>query len=181
MNENEKTEQTGKVVKNASQAFGYTYTSLADLAKAGINIPKMRVKPTEQGEYIEYWDGAEWQLGAKIVVPQMKGSNEAQTYGSALTYARRYTVMLAESVACDDDSKLEKQAPVKAPAAQGQIVDNGFHLDFDTVRTYLNTLKTVGEVDHYYAKLMTHRFTDKQKEWIRKTVGERKAQLEEQA
>lgn len=73
-----------KVVKNRSKAYGYNYTSLADIANAGFEIPKMRVRPTEFGEFIEYFDGNEWQTGAKIVVPDMKGSNEAQRYGSAL-------------------------------------------------------------------------------------------------
>ena len=168
MNENEKIEQTGKVVKNASQAYGYTYTSLADLAKAGIKIPKMRVKATEQGEYIEYWDGTDWQTGAKVVVPQMKGSNEAQMYGSALTYARRYTVMLAESVACDDDSKLETQDPEKSSGNA-----KGFHLDFEEVKAELEKMTTVGEVRIYYAKLMTNKMSDKQKDAIKKMCEDR--------
>ena len=174
MNENEKTEQTAKVVKNASQAYGYTYTSLADLAKAGIKIPKMRVKATEQGEYIEYWDGTDWQTGAKVVVPQMKGSNEAQMYGSALTYARRYTVMLAESVACDDDSKLETQAPKKSSGNA-----NGFHLDFEEVKADLEKMTTVGEVRIYYAKLMTNKMSDKQKDAIKKMCEDRANKINE--
>lgn len=173
MNENEKTEQTAKVVKNASQAYGYTYTSLADLAKAGIKIPKMRVKATEQGEYIEYWDGTDWQTGAKVVVPQMKGSNEAQMYGSALTYARRYTVMLAESVACDDDSKLETQDLEKSAGSTQQ----GFRLDFDDLKEELEQMTTAEEVRIHYAKLMTHKMSDKQKEAVKKICEDRANKL----
>ena len=33
--------------------------------------------------------------------------NEAQAYGSALTYARRYTVLTLLGIATDDDKKLE--------------------------------------------------------------------------
>lgn len=103
-----------KVVKNASQGYGYKYSSLADLAEAGVDIPKMRVKPTEFGEFIEYLDkGGNWQIGAKIVEFEAKGMNRAQMYGSALTYARRYTVQMAEQVACDDDNGVETSKPVK--------------------------------------------------------------------
>lgn len=105
-----------KVIKNASQGYGYKYSSLADLADAGVDIPKMRVKPTEFGEFIEYLDkDGQWQTGAKIVEFEAKGMNRAQMYGSALTYARRYTVQMAEQVACDDDKGVESSKPVKGP------------------------------------------------------------------
>ena len=101
-----------KVIKNASQGYGYKYSSLADLAEAGVDIPKMRVKPTEFGEFIEYLDkDGNWQTGAKIVEFEAKGMNRAQMYGSALTYARRYTVQMAEQVACDDDKGVESSKP----------------------------------------------------------------------
>ena len=101
-----------KVVINSSQAYGYKYSSLADIANAGINIPQMRLKPLEGEEYIEYKDeDGQWQLGAKVVVPEMKSCNAAQAYGSAITYARRYTTQLAKGIACDDDAKIEAQPP----------------------------------------------------------------------
>lgn len=100
------------IVKADSKAYGYNYASLADIAKQDFKIPEMRIKPTEFGDYIEYRDSTgEWQTGAKIVVPEMKGMNAAQAYGSALTYARRYTAQMALALACDDDQKLEKAKP----------------------------------------------------------------------
>lgn len=110
--ENKESGNGSKVVINSSQAYGYKYSSLADIANSGVKIPAMRVKPTEFGEYIEYKDEkGEWQLGAKVVIPEMKSCNAAQAYGSAITYARRYTVQLAMGIACDDDSKIETQFP----------------------------------------------------------------------
>ena len=104
-----------KIVKNNSQGYGYKYSNLADLHRAGINIPKMRVKPTEYGDYIEYLDDkGEWQTGAKVVPFEAKGMNASQIYGAALTYARRYTVQMAEAVACDDDDEVERAKPVKS-------------------------------------------------------------------
>lgn len=100
-----------KLVKNNSKAYGYNYASLGDIVKQGFEIPKMRVATHEGNDYVEYFDGKEWQLGARIVVPEMKSSNEAQRYGSALTYARRYTAQMALQLVCDDDTKIETQAP----------------------------------------------------------------------
>lgn len=106
------TEQN-KIVKADSAAYGYNYASLADIVKQGFEIPKMRIMPGTGGrDYIEYLgEDKEWHIGAQIVVPEMKGMNAAQAYGSALTYARRYTAQMALALACDDDQKLEKSKP----------------------------------------------------------------------
>lgn len=103
-----------KIVSNASKAYGYNYASLADIINQGFTIPKMKTGTDINGrEYVYYFDTElnEWMRGAEIIVPEMKGSNSAQRYGSAITYARRYTAHLALQLACDDDKKLETQAP----------------------------------------------------------------------
>lgn len=110
------------IVKADSKAYGYNYASLADIVKQGFSIPQMRIMPGGNGrDYLEYQgrDG-EWHIGAQIVVPEMKGMNAAQAYGSALTYARRYTAQMALSLACDDDQRLEK----KASASKGRWQKN---------------------------------------------------------
>lgn len=139
------------IIKNTSQAYGYKYSSLADIAKAGVEIPKMRVKPTENGEYVEYLDdNGEWQIGAKVVIPEMKGGNAAQAYGSALTYARRYTVQLAKSLACDDDSKIEKQPPVKGQGdgkKQEVQQNNKGAVDWGSINIIKAKLPTLTEID----------------------------------
>lgn len=114
-----------KVVKNKSTGYGYKYSNLADLHRAGVKIPKMRVKPTEFGEFIEYFDeeAKEWHIGARIVPFEAKNMNAAQAYGAALTYARRYTVQMAESVACDDDDAVEKSKPIKQQSSSGSTVE----------------------------------------------------------
>lgn len=101
-----------KIIKNTSKAYNYNYAGLSDLAEQGVEIPKMKTGNIGGSEYVFYWDGTEWQQGAKVVIPTSKGMNEAQAYGSALTYARRYTTQLAKSVACRDDDKIENiQSP----------------------------------------------------------------------
>ena len=101
------------IVANKSKAYGYNYASLGDIASQGFTIPKMKTGTEDGREYVFYYDAElkEWIRGALVVVPEMKGMNTAQQYGSALTYARRYTTLLALSLACDDDKKLEATAP----------------------------------------------------------------------
>lgn len=110
MTEPTKSEQT--IVKTASKAgsgsYGFSYASLSDLAKQGVKIPKMRVAVIDGQQFVEYFDGNDWQIGAQVITDfESKGMNKAQAYGSALTYARRYTVQLAECVAVDDDKNVE--------------------------------------------------------------------------
>lgn len=101
------------VVANRSKAYGYNYASLGDIAAQGFTIPKMKTGTEEGREYVYYFDAdlKEWVRGAEVVIPQVKGMNVAQMYGSALTYARRYTTLMALSLVCDEDKKLEAQSP----------------------------------------------------------------------
>lgn len=101
------------IVVNDSKAYGYNYASLSDIAKQGFKIPKMKTGTENEKEYVYYYDTElkEWVRGAEIVIPEMKGSNSAQRYGSGMTYARRYTCHLALSLACDDDKEVETKAP----------------------------------------------------------------------
>lgn len=102
-----------KVVANTSKAYGYNYASLGDIANQGFEIPRMKTGTENEKEYVYCFDKdtKEWIRGAEIVIPQMKSMNTAQMYGSALTYARRYSVLMYLGLACDDDKKLETQAP----------------------------------------------------------------------
>ena len=101
------------VVANKSKAYGYNYASLGDIANQGFQIPKMKTGTEDGREYVFCYDSElkEWIRGAEIVIPNMKSMNEAQRYGSALTYARRYSVLMFLGLVCDDDKKLETQAP----------------------------------------------------------------------
>ena len=97
------------LVSNASQGYGYNYAALSDIALQGFEIPKMKTGTEGEKEYVYYYDKdvKEWIRGAEIVLPDSKGMNKAQLYGSALTYARRYTTLMALSLACEDDKKIE--------------------------------------------------------------------------
>ena len=108
--------EKNNIVANASKGYGYNYAALSDIANQGFKIPKMKTGTENGKEYVFYYDDEikEWIRGAEIVVPEniltkdgKAKMNKAQLYGSALTYARRYTVLMADSLVCDDDKKLE--------------------------------------------------------------------------
>ena len=126
-------EKETKVVKNTSKAYGYNYASLGDIANQGYEIPKMKTGTEETREFVYYYDKDlnEWIRGAEIVVPEniiskdgKNKMNSAQLYGSALTYARRYTTLMALSLCCDDDKELEAQEPEKKKSG---IFDEPIH------------------------------------------------------
>lgn len=135
-----------KVLGNKSDGYKYHYTSLSDIVIAGYDLPPMRVATLTNNngdpvivdgrpvEYIEAQrivadaDGrvaVEWIRGARVVIPKQaegakdnKTMNDAQLYGSAITYARRYTAMLIFGIACDDDDKLETKTKAEAQAQE---------------------------------------------------------------
>ena len=159
-----------QIVKNNSKAYGYNYASLADIVNQGFTLPKMRIRPTEFGNFLEYFDGEEWQIGAPIVVPEMKGMNAAQAMGSALTYARRYTAQMALGLACDDDAKLEKTKD--APAATGKTLSR--NLDFGEVKAKIKTLETENELNAYWKAL---RLSEKQAAVLKPAFAQRKTEI----
>lgn len=132
-----------KIIGNKSTGYNYSYTSLADLVIAGYDLPPMRVAvlTNEAGEPVivdgapvEYIEALipvnkiginpdatkEWVRGARVVIPKKNNTsmNEAQLYGSAITYARRYTAMMMFGIACDDDDKLETKTQADAQAQE---------------------------------------------------------------
>lgn len=159
------------IVKNESKGYGYTYSSLADLERAGIKIPIMRttVNQFNGAEYVEWLDDkGEWQQGAKVVPMTMKGMNDAQAYGSALTYARRYTVQMAMSVACDDDVAVENYKPTANSYSQSVK-----KLDFNEVIEKLKDMTKIDEIEKYQGECMSLAKTEKQKETVEKIFSKR--------
>lgn len=135
-----------KIIGNKSEGHNYHYANLADIARQGIEIPPMRVVPlvdeqgniqTENGRPIEYVEALvvtemdkdgriiaeHWRRGARVVVPSNARSNEAQNYGAALTYARRYTVLTLLGIACDDDDRIESHSDADQQANEDAALE----------------------------------------------------------
>ena len=163
---------TNKIVKNASKGYGYTYSNLADLAKAGIDIPPMKTQKVDGEEYVFAKVGDEWLQGAKVVEMEMKGMNPAQAYGSALTYARRYTVQLVFGIACDDDDAVEKDGEARKRES------NANRIDFQTVRDEAKIIDDLESLQALYKSLNVEKLSEKQQAVINKIIGDRKKELE---
>lgn len=118
-----------QLVKSASRGGGgkysYSYSSLADIVKQGFKIPQMRIKSADGLQFVEWKDEAgEWQQGAQIVPLDSGSMNSVQKYGASMTYARRYTTMLALGLVSDDDDKIEAEenrGHSNRPASEKQI------------------------------------------------------------
>lgn len=167
------------VITNKSKAFNYNYTSLADIVNAGQELPQMRIKPTENGEYIEYLDDkGEWQIGARVVIPDMKGSNDAQKYGAAISYARRYTAQLALKLATTDDQAVETQSAEQAKDNERHDAERP---SFDDIKAKLDKMTTVNEVNEYAREIndIYPTPTDKQRWAIRSMFAIRRDQIKE--
>ena len=132
--------ETPKILGNKSEGYKYNYTSLADIVMAGYDLPPMRIATLTDsngvpvvidGNPVEYIEaqrldsGCEWVRGARVVLPKLpegakdnKTMNDAQLYGSAITYARRYTALMLFGIATEDDSKVETKTKEEAQAQE---------------------------------------------------------------
>lgn len=102
------------IVKKNAKAYKYNYTDLAEITKLldrnGIEYYQY-VAPHENGsDYIitvivDQSTGKEREvMGCKIIEPRAgQTDNPAQFYGAALTYARRYSLLMAFGLATTDD------------------------------------------------------------------------------
>lgn len=169
-----------QIVKNASKGYGYTYSNLADLAKAGIEIPPMKTQKVGDDEYVFALIDGEWLQGAKVVEMEMKGMNQAQAYGSALTYARRYTVQLVKAIACDDDNAIEQDGAARkqAPAKPAQA-SSANRLDFNSIRDSIAMIDDLESLTaHYNKTIKQHKLSEKQLEALKRIYADRREDIE---
>lgn len=97
-------------LKKNANGYNYQYTDLAEIHKYleenGLNYYQF-IKINEQGVeqvFTKRSDIDEPIPGCKVPQATLQGkSNPAQEYGSALTYARRYSLLMAYGLATTDD------------------------------------------------------------------------------
>ena len=110
-----------KTVKTNAEGYNYKYTDLPQLHKYFEEIK------AEYYQYIDVIEGNDYVMtvitidgkelaprrGSRVVQATLSGkSNPAQEQGSALTYARRYSLLMAFGLATeDDDGELLTEKP----------------------------------------------------------------------
>lgn len=103
------------ILKKNSEGYGYKYTDIAEIHKYLEEndmkyYQEIETNETNGKDYImtyRYIDG-KWEekpkRGCQVVDAVLSGvKNPAQEQGSALTYARRYSLLMAFGLATDDD------------------------------------------------------------------------------
>lgn len=119
-----------RITKNA-KGYGYKYTDLAEIHKLleENDMQYYQFLVTEDGADYVYTvkisqDGSESKpiRGARVVLGALSGNktNPAQDYGSALTYARRYSLLMAYGLATTDDDAASLTVKQDKPKAQPQ-------------------------------------------------------------
>lgn len=170
-----------KIVKNKSKAgdgkFSFNYASLADITEQGFEIPQMRIKPiftpdgtTFVGDYMEYWDDKkqEWCLGSRIINEQLGNMNAQQSRGSSESYARRYTTLMALSLAGQDDKKVDDDGAERR--SQNRI-------DFNDVREAVKVIDDIESLQEYYKTLGVDKMSEAQQKYINAIINKRKKEL----
>ena len=110
----------------------------------------------------------------------MKGMNAAQAYGSALTYARRYTVQLVMGIACDDDDKLEAHTAddrKQANSKPAKTYPKG-NIDFQALRDECAIIDDVESLKDLYERIKKDGISPAKEKYVNEIINKRKKELE---
>lgn len=177
-------------VKKLTNGYSYKYSELStihdELERQNITYSQEINYNAEAGaDYI--WttltiDGEkeDSKCGCRVITGKLSGGNPAQEQGSALTYARRYSLLMALGWATEDDDAASVGGGHQQPAQQQPHSSDG-RLDFEKVKSYLKTLTTVEEVQAAKARTFEKypKISDKQKNALNRIFADREDQISE--
>ena len=162
-------------IKKNKDGYGYKYTELAEINKYcmenGITYyQEIETNEINQKDYIvttlQYGDTEIKRRGCQIVEATLSGiKNPVQEYGSALTYCRRYSLLMALGLATEDDdaaglteikkATIEDAKNWKFPYGKykGETMDNMINEDLNYVEWYISN--KASEYDKKCYELLT--------------------------
>lgn len=127
------------IINKNANGYGYKYTDLAEIHNYLESIDSKYIQKIERLDGDDYiftkrcfnnvWD-EEWIQGSRVVQATLSNiHNPAQEQGSALTYARRYSLLMAYGLATDDDdgASLTIVNKVSKEEAEKYILPSGKH------------------------------------------------------
>jgi hypothetical protein len=140
-------------IRKNSQGYGYKYTDLAEIHRhmeeVGLSYYQ-EIETVDGNDYIitHILDDNDKEIrkcrGCQVV--KVSGKNPAQDYGSALTYARRYSLLLAFGLATTDDDgaalnrKPERKAVNRKSIDKPKIAEKPYRqAGIDAVRRLIDT------------------------------------------
>ena len=123
------------IINKNKEGYGYKYTDISEIHRF------LEENNMSYYQYIDRIDGDDYIMTVKIIdgkeQPAIRGSrvvqatlsgikNPAQEQGSALTYARRYSLLMAFGLATDDDDAQSLTRPVISSKEEAEEYVIGF-------------------------------------------------------
>lgn len=136
----------GTTLKKGTEGYGYKYTELADINRYIESIGEtyyQYIEPHENGKEYIYTvrckDGKPIMdpiRGSNVTQPTLSGkTNPAQQQGAGITYARRYSLLMAYGLATTDNDAAEfdgvKPEPVDKSALIQRVIAAGIAAGMD--------------------------------------------------
>lgn len=154
-------QQAVPVIHKGTQGYGYSYANLATIFEIINPILKANklgftqlVGDNNIKTIIFHYESGE-QLETITTIPQgtnLKGMNDFQTLGSAITYIRRYALSSALGLITDKDTdasgeQVKPTAKVETPKVQQPTID------IEGAKAKLIVVKTLNELKEVYTSL----------------------------
>ena len=128
----EEKEAVKTTIGKNKEGYGYKYTDLAQIHEYLESIGASYIQIIKRIDGLDYimtkrcfngvWED-EWLQGCRVVDAVLNGiKNPAQEQGSALTYARRYSLLMAFGLATDDDDAQSLTMPVISNVEEAKSV-----------------------------------------------------------
>jgi len=149
-------QQSVPVIHKGTQGYGYSYANLATIFEIINPILKANklgftqlVGDNNIKTIIFHYESGE-QLETITTIPQgtnLKGMNDFQTLGSAITYIRRYALSSALGLITDKDTDASGEQVKPTPKVEQPVID------IEGAKAKLIVVKTLNELKQVYTSL----------------------------